>query len=201
MFLIIFNIYITLSYFVICFIGVSLFFRNLCSRTLHKDSVAILDQNIRMVLCNLEKIFPPSFFDVMEHLPIHLAHEARLGGPVQFRWMYVFERHMGHLKKMVKNKAKVEGSIVEQYINEEISTFGNYYFEPHIKTKARAEDRHYDGGNHDDQCSDIPDIFSQPGRGSGREKELWLQDKDHHIAHTYVLLNCEELGPFERYTK
>ena len=165
MFLIKFNIYITLSYFVICFVGVSLFFRNLCSRTLHKDSVAILDQNIRMVLCNLEKIFPPSFFDVMEHLPIHLAHEARLGGPVQFRWMYVFERHMGHLKKMVKNKAKVEGSIVEQYINEEISTFGNYYFEPHIKTKARAEDRHYYGGNHDDQCSDIPDIFFSTREG------------------------------------
>ena len=131
-----------------------MFFRNLSSRTLHKDSVAILDQNICMVLCNLEKHFPPSFFDVMEHLKIHLAHEGRLGEPVQFRWM----RQMGHLKK-VKNEAKVAGSIVEQYINEENLTFGTYYFEPNIKTKALAEDRHYDGGNHDDQCSDIPDIL------------------------------------------
>ncbi|WVZ16156.1 hypothetical protein V8G54_009138 [Vigna mungo] len=35
---------------------------------------------------------PPSFFDSMEHLPIHLPYEARLGGPVQYRWMYPFER-------------------------------------------------------------------------------------------------------------
>ncbi|KAL0355742.1 UNVERIFIED_CONTAM: hypothetical protein Sradi_4021100 [Sesamum radiatum] len=28
----------------------------------------------------------------MEHLPIHLAYEAKVGGPVQYRWMYPFER-------------------------------------------------------------------------------------------------------------
>lgn len=140
----------------------------------------------------------------MEHLPIHLPYEARLGGPVQFRWMYPFERYMGHLKKKVKNKAKVEGSIVEQYINEEISTFGSYYFEPHIKIKKRLGARHYDG---DDQCThssrEIPEIFSQRGRCSGKAKEFWLQDKDYHIAHTYILLNCEEilLKSLERYVK
>jgi len=94
-----------------------------------KDSVATLEHNISIVLCNLEKIFPPSSFDVMEHLLIHLPHEPRLGEPVQFRWMYPFERYMDHLKKKVKNKAKVEGSIVEQYINKEISTFATYYSE------------------------------------------------------------------------
>lgn len=40
----------------------------------------------------LERFFPPSFFDVMVHLPIHLAQEALIGGPVHFRWMYPFER-------------------------------------------------------------------------------------------------------------
>ncbi|CAA7027376.1 unnamed protein product [Microthlaspi erraticum] len=135
----------------------------------------------------------------MEHLPIHLPHEASLGGLVQFRWMYCFERFMGHLKKKVKNKAKVEGSIVEQYINEEISTFCSYYFEPHIKTKTRREDRHYDGGNPEDTLVEaIPDIFSQPGRGNGKEKETWFKEEDYHIAHTYVLRNCDQLRPFER---
>ena len=32
------------------------------------------------------------FFDSMEHLPIHLPFEAKGGGPVQYRWMYPFER-------------------------------------------------------------------------------------------------------------
>jgi hypothetical protein len=36
-------------------------------------------------------IFPPSFFDSIEHLPIHLPFEAKVGGAVQYRWMYPFE--------------------------------------------------------------------------------------------------------------
>ncbi|WVZ15584.1 hypothetical protein V8G54_013150 [Vigna mungo] len=34
---------------------------------------------------------PLSFFDCMEHFPIHLPYEAKLGGPVKYRWMYPFE--------------------------------------------------------------------------------------------------------------
>jgi hypothetical protein len=37
-------------------------------------------------------IFPPLFFDSMEHLPIHLSFEAKVRGLVQYRWMYPFER-------------------------------------------------------------------------------------------------------------
>ena len=28
----------------------------------------------------------------MEHLPVHLPFEVKVGGPVQYRWMYPFER-------------------------------------------------------------------------------------------------------------
>ncbi|KAG6406051.1 hypothetical protein SASPL_133647 [Salvia splendens] len=48
--------------------------------------------HILIILCNLERIFPPSFFDSMEHLTVHLADEASLAGPVQYRWVYPFER-------------------------------------------------------------------------------------------------------------
>ena len=54
---------------------------------LQTSRVQILKQNIVLIICNLEKIFPPSFFYVMEHLPIHLPYEAELGGPVQYRWI------------------------------------------------------------------------------------------------------------------
>ena len=54
---------------------------------------------------------------------IHLAYEARVWGPVQYRWMYPFERYMHSLKKKVKNKARVEGSIMEAYIIEKILNF------------------------------------------------------------------------------
>jgi len=50
-----------------------------------------MHQNIAITLCKLEMIFPPGFFNVMEHLPVHLEEEAQLGGSVQYRWTYPFE--------------------------------------------------------------------------------------------------------------
>ena len=59
----------------------------------------------------------PSFFNVMMHLPVHLADEARLGGPVCYRWMYPVERYLRSLKGYVRNKAEPEGSIADGYIS------------------------------------------------------------------------------------
>jgi len=73
-------------------IEISHFFKDLCSTVLKGDSIRRLEENIPLILCKLERIFPPGFFDSMEHLPIHLPYEAWLGGPVQYRWMYPFER-------------------------------------------------------------------------------------------------------------
>lgn len=70
----------------------SVFFKGLCSTVLYKDHVEQLEKNIVEILCKLEKIFPPAFFGCMEHLPVHLAYEAKVGGPLQYRWMYPFER-------------------------------------------------------------------------------------------------------------
>jgi len=71
---------------------ISHFFRDLCSSKLNVDHIERLETNIVKTLCKLEMIFPPSFFDSMEHLLIHLPFEAKVGGPVQYRWMYPFER-------------------------------------------------------------------------------------------------------------
>ena len=59
----------------------SKFFRDLTSPLLREDSLRVMEQNIPIILCKLEQIFPPSFFDLMEHLPIHLPYEARVGVP------------------------------------------------------------------------------------------------------------------------
>jgi hypothetical protein len=71
---------------------ISHFFRDISSIKLNVDHIERLEMNIVETLCKLEMIFPPSFFDSMEHLPIHLPFEAKVGGPVQYRWMYPFER-------------------------------------------------------------------------------------------------------------
>jgi hypothetical protein len=75
-----------------CLAELSFFYRQLCAKELKKGSICSMEQQIVLLLCKMEKIFPPAFFNPMQHLIIHLPREARLGGPVQARWNYPFER-------------------------------------------------------------------------------------------------------------
>uniref|UniRef100_J3LJ41 DUF4216 domain-containing protein n=1 Tax=Oryza brachyantha TaxID=4533 RepID=J3LJ41_ORYBR len=58
------------------------FFKELCFKTLKIDVLLRLKAEIPVILCKLEKIYPPAFFDVMVHLAVHLPDEAILRGPV-----------------------------------------------------------------------------------------------------------------------
>ncbi|KAL0463211.1 UNVERIFIED_CONTAM: hypothetical protein Slati_0208700 [Sesamum latifolium] len=64
---------------------VSLMFQVLCSTTLDIRKVQELKDSVAVIICNFGKVFPPTFFDSMEHLILHLPYEARVGGPVQYR--------------------------------------------------------------------------------------------------------------------
>ncbi|XP_021768464.1 uncharacterized protein LOC110732769 [Chenopodium quinoa] len=79
-----------------------------------------LQADIIETMCRFEMYFPPSFFDVMPHLVIHLVREIKLFGPVCMRYMYPFERLMGDLKGKVMNPAKPEASIVQRTTAEEV---------------------------------------------------------------------------------
>ncbi|XP_072066865.1 uncharacterized protein [Arachis hypogaea] len=65
-----------------------------CQKVISLAEVANLEAETAETLYQLERIFPPRFFDIMVHLPIHVANEVRLGGPVQYRWMYPVERYL-----------------------------------------------------------------------------------------------------------
>jgi hypothetical protein len=54
------------------------FFRQLCTRTLDKDVLAEMKKEIPIISVKLEKKNPPTLFDVMIHLAIHLPDEAFL---------------------------------------------------------------------------------------------------------------------------
>ena len=72
-------------------IEISTFFRDLCFLQMHIDDTVRMEKNIPKNNCKLEKHFPPAFFNVMEHLLVYLPYEARVSGPVQWRWMCPFE--------------------------------------------------------------------------------------------------------------
>ncbi|WMV09410.1 hypothetical protein MTR67_002795 [Solanum verrucosum] len=77
-------------------IELSIFFSVLGSKELRIDSLEHIETQIPTTLCKLEKVFPPSFFDVMVHLPVHLATEVKIAGPIHYRWMYPVERWYLH---------------------------------------------------------------------------------------------------------
>lgn len=75
-------------------VALASFFKKLCSRVLDISKLNKLQEDIVRTLCDMEKIFLPSFFTVMVHLLVHLVEEAKLGGPVHYRWMYPMERYV-----------------------------------------------------------------------------------------------------------
>ncbi|GJY97813.1 hypothetical protein Tco_0514723 [Tanacetum coccineum] len=119
------------------------FFKQICSSTLMEDDMLKSQNKVVDILCNLELIYPPGFFDIMIHLVIHLPLEALEGGPIRPRWMFPFERFMKKLKGYVRNKAKPEGLIAEGYIAEEALTFSSHYFRD-VTTKFNRPDRNVD---------------------------------------------------------
>ena len=104
---------------------------------------------------------------------------------------------MGYLKRKVKNRAYVEGSIAEAYSFDEISMFISDYFPDEVLTKVNRVLRHDDGG--DVELNGRLSVFGLPGRSYGKGKRIYLPEKLRHAAHTYILLNCTEIDPFVRY--
>ena len=66
-------------------IGLSCFFREICSKVINVNELGALEKRIAVTLCELERIFPPSFFTIMVHLVMHLASEAKITSPIHYR--------------------------------------------------------------------------------------------------------------------
>ncbi|XP_074369118.1 uncharacterized protein LOC141709581 [Apium graveolens] len=96
-----------------------LFFKAICSKVIDVDKLEKMQSELVETLCQLEKHFPPSFFDVLIHLSVHLVREVKLYGPIFLHWMYPFERYMKAFKGYVRNPAHPEGCIAEAYVAEE----------------------------------------------------------------------------------
>ncbi|XP_060972524.1 uncharacterized protein LOC115712464 [Cannabis sativa] len=171
----------------------SLFFRKLCARTLNVKDLDELEEGIVLTLCKLESIFPPAFFDVMIHLAVHLPLEAKLGGPVQMRWMYSIERELGHLKKYVKNKARPEGCIAQGYIITEALNFCSMYLRG-IETRFNRPDRNSE--NLGVRKESTLSIFNMPTRPFGKQSSFTLTQEERNQVQWYILNNCPELDTY-----
>ena len=86
------------------FIELPTFFNVLYAKSLKVEDLEQVKKQIPLALSKLERCLPLSCFDIMLHLPIHLADEALICGLVSFRSMYFGESRLHKLKSCVRNK-------------------------------------------------------------------------------------------------
>jgi hypothetical protein len=138
----------------------SFYFRKLCAKEINPNEMENMECDVFILICKLEKIFPPGFFVPMQHLILHLSYEARMTGPVQYRWSHPLERCQKRLKTKVKNRFCVEACIAEACVLEEISSFPSIYFPEHVNTVHNPIPRY----NVDTQLDDCQlSLFSRRG--------------------------------------
>jgi hypothetical protein len=70
-------------------------------------------------MCMHEICFPP-FFDMQQHLMIHLVDQILTLGPLYLHSMFLYEWYLTVLKNYVRNRSHPEGSIMEGYTIEEV---------------------------------------------------------------------------------
>ncbi|KAK1664839.1 hypothetical protein QYE76_052998 [Lolium multiflorum] len=95
------------------------FLNAISQKVINPEDLPRLQNDVVQCLVSFELVFPPSFFNIMTHLLVHLVEEISILGPVFLHNMFPFERFMGVLKKYVRNRARPEGSIAKGYGNEE----------------------------------------------------------------------------------
>ena len=159
-------------------VRISRIFKKICSKTVDMAERETLFEECAETLCLMERLFPPSFFDVMVHLTIHLVEELFICGPVHVRWMYPYERYFKTLKGYVRNSAKPEGCMAKGYEVVEACGFVTEYFgngHEYMKKVWESEE--------DPSMTDIV----LEGKGKDRELDdiLWKQ------IHGFVVDNVD----------
>jgi hypothetical protein len=84
-----------------------------------RDELASLQEFAVETISQFEMCFPPSFFDIMVHLVVHLVPEIEALGPMYLHEMWTYERFMSILNGYVSTRARPEPSMIEGYCTEE----------------------------------------------------------------------------------
>ena len=89
------------------------FMNEISQKAINPNNLIKLQKDIVECLVSFEMVFPPSFFNIMTHLLVHIVTEITILGPVFLHNMFPFERFMAVLKKYVV--AKMASHAIFQY--------------------------------------------------------------------------------------
>ncbi|WVZ53089.1 hypothetical protein U9M48_004075 [Paspalum notatum var. saurae] len=120
------------------------------------------------------------------------ASGAKVGGPMQFRWMFHIERDLKYLRAMVGNKARVEGCIAEAFILKEISYFNSVYFAEEYNVNAPTMRYNVD---EEPSASDLP-IFQSTGASASASSPYYFKPGERVSAYLYMYANMKEMDSY-----
>ena len=100
-------------------------YRWVCAKEIDVSSIPEMKERVIKLMCLLEKVFPPAFFDIQVHLVSHLVEEVEIAGTVHARWMFWVERYMKVLKGYVCQAAKPEGCMQSGHLHYEAMFFAS----------------------------------------------------------------------------
>jgi Transposase family tnp2/Domain of unknown function (DUF4218)/Transposase-associated domain/Domain of unknown function (DUF4216) len=157
------------------------FLNEISQKAIDPNKLINLQNDVVQCLVSFEMVFPPSFFNIMTHLLVHIVKEITILGPVFLHNMFPFERYMAVLKKYVHNRSRPEGCIAKGYGTEEVIEFCVDFIDeisPIGVPKSRHEGR-------------------LKGKGTlGKKANVNIPDKDIRKANFTVLQNSSLVAPY-----
>jgi hypothetical protein len=63
------------------FAKLSYFYRHICAKQVSKLMMQKLEKETVVLVCKMEKIFPPRWLNAMQHFLLYFPWEAKVGGP------------------------------------------------------------------------------------------------------------------------
>ena len=90
--------------------------RWLSSKEIHKEDIKYWKREIPHLMCQMQRFLPSTFFNAQEHYLIHQVEEIELCGPIHSRSIWMVERNLKFMKALVRQRARLEGSMMEGYM-------------------------------------------------------------------------------------
>jgi hypothetical protein len=171
------------------FAELSYFYRQICAKQVSKTIMQKLEKEIMVLVCKMKKILPPEWFNAMQHLLVHLPWEASVGGPAQFRWVYSQERELKKLRVTMRNKARVEGCIVEEFTCKDTTNLSSKYFSCTKNVNAHITRYHM---VEEVLLSELS-IFQWKGKVVGAPSAHYVTDNKWNYTMLYMYTNMEEV--------
>jgi hypothetical protein len=110
---------------------------------------------------------------------------------MQGRWCYPIERCLKAVRKKCRNKTKIEASIAEASILEEVTNFTQLYYTENLPSVQNPLPRY----NVDENESNLSLFQGQLGKSSGSTNKR-LDNEEWRTIMLYVFHSLPEMKPF-----